>query len=198
MITLYDFPLSGHCHRVRLFLSLIGLEYQRVELDLLNGEHKQKPYIDINPLGLVPSLIDDDFVLRDSNAILLYLAKKYAPDWYSDDVQTASTIQQWLAKEASQAPADARLVTVFGANKDHQAAIEQSHAVLKIYDAQLAENDWLAANKPTIADVSAYSYIAHAPEGKVDLDNYPNVLAWLHRVENLPNFVGMQKTPVAA
>ena len=94
MITLYDFPLSGHCHRVRLFLSLIGLEYQRIELDLLNGEHKQKPYIDINPLGLVPSLIDDDFVLRDSNAILVYLAKKYAPDWYSDDVQTASAIQQ--------------------------------------------------------------------------------------------------------
>ena len=74
------------------------------------------------------------------------------------------------------------------------AAILGPDDVLKVIDHELANTPWLAGGEPTIADVAAYSYIAHAPEGNVSLDDYANIRAWLARVEALPGFVGMPRT----
>lgn len=91
-------------------------------------------------------------------------------------------------------PAAARLVTVFGAQLNHKSAIDIAHFVLKVLESHLQERDWLATQQPTIADIANYAYIAHAPEGNVSLQEYPNVRAWLKRIENLPGFVPMQRT----
>ncbi len=72
--------------------------------------------------------------------------------------------------------------------------ITRAHNLLKVMDIELGKTPYLAGNEPTIADVSAYSYIAHAPEGNVSLDDYGNVRAWLARIEALPGFVGMPRT----
>ena len=72
--------------------------------------------------------------------------------------------------------------------------ISRSHDLLKVVDQELANSEFLVGNQPTIADVAAYSYIAHAPEGNVSLDDYANVRAWLARIEALPGFVGMPRT----
>jgi glutathione S-transferase len=83
---------------------------------------------------------------------------------------------------------------VFGAPYDAEEAITRAHDLLKVMDHELADNPWLAGTEPTIADVAAYSYIAHAPEGNVSLEAYANVRAWLARVEALPGFVPMPRT----
>ena len=194
MIKLYDFVLSGHAHRVRLMLSLLKLEHETIGLDLVNGEHKGEQYKELSPFGLVPVLDDDGFIVRDSNAILVYLASKYGQEWLPQDPETLARIHEWLAKEASNAPGSARLVTVFGRDLDQQKMIEESHELLAIMDNQLDSHDWLAAPHATIADVSVYSYIYLAPEGGVSLDKYSNVLKWLARVEALPGFLAMPRT----
>jgi glutathione S-transferase len=197
MIKLYDFPLSGHGHRARLLLSLLNVEYENINVDLRKGEQKAPEFLELNPFGQIPVLVDGDVVIRDSNAILVYLAAKYGPEWNPVDPESAADIQAWLTtatKDISGGPGAARLVTIFGAPLDHAKLIEQSHTLLKQIDAHLIHHKWLAIDRPTIADVSAYSYIARAPEGDVSLDAYPNVRLWLARVEDLAGFVGM---PVA-
>ena len=200
MITLYDFPLSGHAHRVRLMLSLLGLEHTLVEVDLRQGEQKSDEFLQLNPFGVVPVLVDGDVVLRESTAILSYLALTYGPEWLPTEPAALAEVQTWLAtanKDIVTGPGAARLVTVFGANLDHEALIANSHTLLALIDAHLEGRTWLALDRPTIADVAAYSYIAHAPEGHVLLDNYGNVRRWLAAVEQLPRFVGMPATEVA-
>lgn len=198
MIKLYDFPLSGHGHRARLFLSLLNVEYENITVDLRKGEQKETEFLKLNPFGQIPVLVDGDVVIRDSNAILVYLSAKYAREWNPTDPASAADIQAWLTtatKEISGGPGAARLVTVFGAPLDHAKLIEQSHGILRQIDEHLAHRNWLALDRPTIADVSAYSYVARAPEGDVSLDTYPNVQAWLTRIEHLPGFVNMPLAP---
>ncbi|NKX42061.1 adenylosuccinate synthase, partial [Rhodobacteraceae bacterium R_SAG2] len=88
-------------------------------------------------------------------------------------------------------PCSARLVTLFGAQLDHAAAIAKSHDLFKLMETHLNGRNWLAAETITIADIAGYSYIAHAPEGGVDLAPYPNLRAWLNRIEAEDNFVPM-------
>lgn len=200
MITLYDFPLSGHAHRVRLMLSLLQLDYERVHVDLAAGEQKHPDFLALNPFGVVPVLVDGDLVLRESTAILTYLARRYGNEWLPADPAGQAEVQAWLAtanKEIATGPGAARLVTVFGADLDHAALVDRSHALLALVDAHLGGRDWLAVDRPTIADIAAYSYIAHAPEGHVELEAYGNIRRWLDNVEQLQGFVAMPKTDVA-
>ena len=198
---LYHFPLSGHAHRARLFLSLIGADVEVIDVDLANGEHKQPDYLKLNRFGQVPVLVDGDTVVADSNAILVYAAKKFGrTDWLPEAPAAAAAIQRWLSVAAGQiafGPAAARLITVFGAGFNADEVISRAHAVLAVINAELEGRSWIASlDKPSIADVALYSYVARAPEGNVDLSGYPEVNAWLDRIEALPGFVPFQQTPV--
>ncbi|GAA3927697.1 glutathione S-transferase family protein [Luteimonas lutimaris] len=199
-IRLYRHPLSGHSHRAQLLLALIGLETELIDVDLKNSAHKQAGFLRLNSFGQVPVLDDDGLVVADSNAILVYIAKKYGGgEWLPDDPEGAARVQRWLSVAAGQiasGPAAARLVTVFGASHDADQLIARSHALLNVIDGELQEREFLAGDRPTVADVAAYSYIAHAPEGNVALDAYANVIVWLARIEQLPGFVAMQPTRV--
>ncbi len=201
---LYYHPLSGHAHRVHLFLSLIDVAHELVPVDLAAGAHKAPEFLELNRFGQVPVLDDGGTIVSDSNAILVYLAKKYRrTDWLPEEPEAAASVQRWLSVAAGQiafGPAAARLVTLFGAKFDAEEVIGRAHAVLTVIDAELADSDWIAAPHPTIADVALYSYIARAPEGNVDLSAYRNVQAWLARIEALPGFVAFRKsrTGVAA
>lgn len=198
MIKLYRHSLSGHAHRIELMLSLLGLEYELVDVDLLAGEQKQPDFIAKNPFGQVPVLEDGDVTLWDSNAILIYLARTYDNGrWLPLDPVEEARVTPWLSIAAGKiafGPATARLVTVFGAGLDHQRAIDIANGLFEVLDQLLKEQSFLAGDAPTIADVAGYSYIAHAPEGNVSLDPFPNVKAWLARIETLEGFVPMQQT----
>jgi len=199
MIKLYDFPLSGHAHRVRLMLSLLHLEYETVHVKLDQDEHLDKAYKKINPFQQVPVLDDNGFIIRDSVAILCYLANEYGPQWYAEDSKSIARIQEWLAiatKEIAAAPARARLVNVFGAKLDHKTLITQSHKLLNTINKHLENRQWLALDKVSIADIAAYTYIAHAPEGDVSLLPYHHINSWLTRIEKLPGFIAMDKSSI--
>ena len=197
-IKLYNFPRSGHAHRVELMLSLLQLPTELIFVDLAKGEHKQPAFLALNAFGQVPVIDDEGVVLADSNAILVYLAQQYGNGrWLPEDPVGAANVQRWLSVAAGPiafGPARARLITVFGAPYNAEEVIAYAHTVLKVIDHELADTTYLVGTEPTIADVAAYSYIAHAPEGNVSLDEYPNIRAWLARIEALPGFVGMPRT----
>lgn len=197
-ITLYRHVLSGHCHRAQLFLSLLGLPHTLVDVDLVQGEHKQPAFLARNVFGQVPVIDDGGTLVADSNAILVYLAMTYGGGrWWPTEPRRMAEIQRWLSIAAgplAAGPAAARLVNVFGAKLDAPALIERSHALLRVVDGVLQSSPFLAAAEPTLADIALYSYVAHAPEGGVDLADYPRVRAWLGRLEALPGFVPMART----
>ncbi|ATB64284.1 glutathione S-transferase family protein [Pseudomonas mosselii] len=199
-IKLYNFPKSGHAHRIELMLSLLELPTELVFVDLAKGEHKQPEFLALNPFGQVPVIDDNGIVIADSNAILVYLAKAYGGErWLPADPVGAARVQRWLSVAAGPlafGPAAARLVTVFGASFNTDEVIGRAHTLLKVIDAELAKGPFLVGDQATIADIANYSYIAHAPEGNVSLEPYPNVRAWLARIEALPGFVPMPRTVI--
>ncbi|MDZ5109768.1 glutathione S-transferase family protein [Pseudomonas putida] len=199
-IKLYNFPKSGHAHRIELMLSLLKLPTELVFVDLAKGAHKQPDFLALNPFGQVPVIDDNGTVIADSNAILVYLAKKYDNGtWLPEEPAAAARVQRWLSIAAGPlafGPAAARLVTVFGASFNTDEVITRAHTLLKVIDAELAKAPFLAGSTPTIADIANYSYIAHAPEGNVSMEPYANVRSWLARVEALPGFVPMPRTVI--
>ncbi|KRB60586.1 glutathione S-transferase [Rhizobium sp. Root708] len=196
---LYHYPLSGHAHRAVLFLSLLGVKADLVEVDIPNGGHKAPDYLKLNPFGQVPVLDDEGVVVNDSNAILVYVATKLnRKDWLPDDLPSIAKVQKWLsvaAGEIAYGPCAARLITVFGADFRADEVIARAHRILKLIESELTEHGFIVGNRPTIADVALYSYIANAPEGNVDLKPYPEVRHWLARIEALPGFVAFTSTP---
>lgn len=202
-IRLYHYPLSGHSHRVQLFLSLLGLPFEVVDVDLRQGQQKQPEFLARNVFGQVPVIEDGDVTLADSNAILVYLATKYDDSgrWLPRDPAAAGEVQRWLSVAAGllvQGPGAARLVTVFGASFDHDRAKAVAARLYGVLDPYLATRDVLVGTAPTIADIALYTYTVVAPEGGVSLDPYPHVRAWLSRIEALPGFVPMTRSAVAA
>lgn len=200
-IKLYQHPLSGHSHRVQLMLSLLGLPTQSILVDLKHGAHKTADFLNVfNTFGQVPVIDDKGLILADSNAILVYLATRYGEGrWLPADPVGQAKVQRWLSVAAGQlhaGPASARLVLVFGAALDLDAAVSRSHVMLRLVEHELGLSRFIAGAEPTIADVALYTYIAHAPEGNVSLADYPHVRAWLASIEALPGFVGMTRTAV--
>ena len=201
-IRLYRHALSGHAHRVQLMLSLLDLPFETIDVDLVAGEHKSAAFLARNPFGQVPVIEDGDFTLGDSNAILVYLALTCDARrrWLPADARTQALAQRWLSVAAgplASGPAAARAARLFRRPHNPQCAVIADQ-LFGVMEGQLAGRSWLAADHATIADVAMYSYTAHAPEGGITLEPWPQVRAWLQRVEALPGFVGMQASPLPA
>lgn len=198
-IRIHSFPLSGHAHRVVLFASLAKIPHEIINVDLAAAAHKQPPFLALNPQGQVPVIEDADQVITDSNAILVYLAKAYAPDYLPEDPVQAAEVQKvltWCAGDMIFGPASARLITVFGAKKDFETCKSVAEGLFAKLDAHLEGRDFLVGDRLTIADVALYPYAAHAPEGNISLAPYPNLRRLLDRIEALEGFVPMPATPV--
>ncbi|HJS05665.1 MAG TPA: glutathione S-transferase [Variovorax sp.] len=201
-ITVYNSSISGHCHRVRLFLSLLGQPFETVEVDLRAGEQRRPDFLRRNAFGQVPVIEDGEVTLADSNAILLYLNERYASDparWMPRDALGAARVQRWLSVAAgplAQGPSMARVIVLFGLAADPSDVIARSHNLLRVMEAELAQQPFLAGDSVTLADIANYSYVAHVPEGNVSLAPYPQVRQWLRRIEALPGFVPMVASPI--
>ena len=127
-IRLFRSALSGHCHRVELFLSLLGLPFELVDVDLAAGAHKRPDFLAMNPFGQVPVIEDGEVTLADSNAILVYLVRRYAADveqWSPSDPPAAAYVQRWLSVAAGLlafGPAYARVIQLFKSPASHNEA----------------------------------------------------------------------------
>ncbi len=174
----------------------MNIDYDEIIVDLLNGEHKTPEFLALNPRGQVPVLVDGDVTIYDSQAILVYLVNKYSggEKWLPMDPVGRARVMQWLsfaANEVHHGPFLARLHFLLGVPLDLALAQERSHAALRILDDHLAKNTWLVADHPTIADIAVFPYVGLVREGKVSLDGYPHVLAWIDRIRALPGYVAM-------
>jgi glutathione S-transferase len=199
-IKLYSYPVSGHGHRVQLFLSLLTLPFELINVDLAQGAHKAPDFLRLNAFGQVPVIQDGDVTVADSNAILVYLAIRYSDGkWLPRDPPGAAAVQRWLSVAAGQlafGPAAARLVNLVKAPFNPAEVQGRASVLLGLMDSELQKAPFLAGAAPTIADIANFSYTSLAPEGGVSLAPYPHVRAWLARIEALPNFVAMVKTPI--
>jgi glutathione S-transferase len=201
-IKLYRYALSGHSHRVELFLSLLGLPVELINVNLAAGEQKTPAFLQMNAFGQVPVIQDGDVTLADANAILVYLSSRYAAnaqDWLPGDPVRAAAVQRWLSVAAGPlmfGPALARMIAVFKRPLNPEEAIERAKQLFTVMDATLQSSDFLTGPTPTIADIANYSYTAHAPEGGISLEPYPHLRRWLAWIEALPGFVPMVKTPI--
>lgn len=192
---LYDLELSGNCYKVRLLCSLIGVPLDIVPVDFLAGEHKKAPLIDLNPFGEIPIFQDGEVVLRDSQAILIYIARKWGGEqWLPNDPEGLGRVCEWLMtaeNEIARGPNDARLHDKFGYDLDVGLAREKAQRVLGLTEAHLAQRQWLALGHPTIADIACMPYVALGHEGGVPLADYPEIRNWIRRIKELPGFIGM-------
>jgi glutathione S-transferase len=198
-IVLHGTELSGHAHRVALLLRMLGLPYRFVAAP---PEVRRTPeFLKLNPLGQIPVLEDGPLVLADSNAIMVYLVRRYAPGspWLPEEPAAAAQVQRWLSIAAGEVMwgcAVARAIKHFNAPWDHGQAVRIADRLLRFMEQHLAGRTYLAAEHPTLADLACYSYVAHVPEGGVPLEPYPSVRAWLARVEALPQFVPLPDLPI--
>ena len=202
---LYEHPESGNSHKVRLLLSFLGLEYESVVIDLMADEQHQAPFLAVNPRGEVPVLVDDDVTLRDSMAILVYLATQHDErrHWLPEDSADTASVMEWLAFAASWIQFGvftARALVSFGISGNgmphtFSGNVEEARlrgtTSLTIMEQQLSGRDWLCGETPTIADVACFPYIALAPMGDISLEPYPAVQAWIARFKKLPGYLTM-------
>ncbi|NER84136.1 MAG: glutathione S-transferase [Leptolyngbya sp. SIO1D8] len=205
MIQLYGHEMSGNTYKVKLFLAMLGQDYEWIKVDLMAGAHKQPEFLALNPFGQVPVLVDGEVVLADAQAILVYLARQYGGEaWLPTEALPLAQVMRWLsttAGEIRQGPESTRLYHLFKVASINLERAEQRAAfILAQLNDHLANLDWLELGRPTIADVAVFPYVALAGDGKIDLSRYPHVLAWIERVKHLPNFVGMRSidTPTPA
>jgi glutathione S-transferase len=197
---LYDAPPSGNCQKARMMLSFLGLDYEKVLISLPNGDQKSPEHLARHPLGKVPVLEDGDVTVWDSQAILVYLARKYdkAGTWLPSDPVNQAHVTQWLsfaAKEMWDGPATARAIPKFKRDGDHPGAQALARAAFQVLEDHLADRDWLVGAGPTIADIAVYPYTGLVWEGQVDLAPYTALTAWMRRIEALPGYTGMDGLP---
>lgn len=195
MITLYDAPLSGNCHKVRMLRSFLSLPYQLRPVDLAGGEQRSAEYLQLNPFSQVPVLDDGGLIIRDSQAILVYLAKRYGGEaWWPDEPYRLAQITAWLSTAANEifhGPALLRVHHKFGRAIDVAKARQTADKVLGIVDSHLESHDWLVGERVSIADLAIYPYLALAPEGGIEIGAYPNIVTWFQRLRAMPGYVGM-------
>jgi glutathione S-transferase len=198
-IKFYTFPVSGHSHRVELLLSMLELPFERIDVDLRAREQKSTAFLARNPFGQVPTIEDGDVALGDSNSILVYLAKRYDPSgrWLPEDPVGAARVQRWFSVAAGElynGPVSARGYALF---RNKAVPGEVSDAATRLFtllEQHLSARPFLTGAQPTLADIAIYSYTALANEGRLTLDPYPNVRAWLARFEALPGFVPVRRS----
>lgn len=197
MITHYGNPISGNAHKVYNFLNILGVPFENKDVDLGAGEHKSPDFLALNKLGQIPVMTDDDIVLRDSVAILTYLARQYdaSNQWLPTDSYQLALVQQWLSVSVNEirgGPAMIRAIKLFGMSDDTAPVIEKTEKLFnELFEPHLKNNDWLVGDDPTIADIACYSYIARVDDGDFSLEPYSALRGWLSRVEAIKGFAPM-------
>ena len=200
MMKLYDYILSPSCYKVRLMAALTGVGLDLRAVDFHPGlEHRGPELLALNPAGSIPILQDGDLLLTESSAMLVYLAAKAGPGWLAgSDPEEAARVQQWLSFSGrlTASLGGARLHEMLLRPGDIDALQAQGVAALRELELGLVEQAerggrFLAADRPTVADIACFPYVALAPDGGVPLDPYPAIRLWSRRLRSLPGFIEM-------
>ncbi len=199
MYTLYGMTGSGNCYKPALLMQQLGIPYRWVEVDLIHGATRTPEFLARNPNGKVPLLaLDDGRLLSESNAMLCYLAEG-SPLLPSERWQRAQVMQWLFFEQYSHEPAIATVrfwIHYLGQGEALRDKIRETqskgYAALGVLEQQLRKTAFLAGNDYTIADIALYAYTHVAHQGGYRLSAFPQVEAWLRRVERQPGYVAMQ------
>lgn len=198
MYKVYGDYNSGNCYKVKLMLSLLGVPYEWVAVDILKGETRTPAFLQKNPNGKIPVLeLDDGTCLWESNAILNFLAEGSA--YLPTEARLRTQVLQWqFFEQYSHEPsiAVARFIQFYlglpaGRREEHQLKLQEGHRALAVMEQQLERTPFLVGNDFSIADITLYAYTHVAHQGGFDLTAYPAIGHWLTRVQAQPGYVGM-------
>jgi glutathione S-transferase len=199
---LYDLERSGNCYKIRLFLSILGLEYDKKTVDAAGGELQSEAFLALNPNGLVPVLVDGGTTIYDSAAILTWLALNHGGErWLPLDPLGLGRVIRWLTFEQAEgryglARARAQvleLVTPLTASGTLAESLALTDSALATYEKQLADNPWLAGSEATIADIACYPYIALVPDAGISLEPFTAIRRWMDAIEHLPGYIAVPR-----
>ncbi len=202
MIRLYDYLASGNGYKVRLLLHQLGVEFELIEMDNLEGETRTPEFLELNPNGRIPlAQLPDGTCLAESNAMLFYFAEgtPFLPD---DRLDKAKVLQWMFFEQYSHEPniATSRFILHYTEIDDERrAALKQKkplgYAALDVMEQHLKDRRFMVADRYTIADICLYAYTHVADEGGFELSRYPAVNAWLGRVRSEPGHIPIDWRP---
>ncbi len=197
MIQLFATPLSGNAHKVRMALAFLDLSWDERPTDA--AARQSDAFAALTPMRQIPVYLEGDLTLRDSQAILTYLAARHRPgDWGGRTPEERGEIALWLshaANEIANGPAALRLARQFGATIAQDQAQAVAARFLPVIEAHLAQHRWLVGDRLTIADLAASPYLALAGEADIDLARWPAIGEWTDRIAALPGFPAMPGWP---
>jgi glutathione S-transferase len=191
-LVLFENPASGNCFKVRLIFGLLGIDYERRELSVVDRSGREEVLGGLSPSLNVPTVVlEDGRPLGESNAILWYFADgtEYLPD---DPYERAQVLQWMFFEQYKHEPAIAALrfwlsiLDTPPADADVETTRNAGHAALEAMERHLAERAYFVGERLTIADIALYAYTHLAPEGGFDLEPYPATRQWLERVAAEP------------
>jgi glutathione S-transferase len=204
-ITLYNYDLDESSYRARLLLSMLGLSWTTIAVDMFPGNEQEKPpMLALNPLGTLPVLRDGDLVLHGMAAILLYLAKAHDREkhWLPDDAAAFGQVSMWLCFcETALAPAiEARLQALFDTAGDEKALRASARKAFRIMDDHMTTRhfdgkEWFVGDRATLADLVLFPSFALSRDYGVDHDEYPALRRWIRRFRSLKGFHTMPGIP---
>ncbi|MFT5399509.1 MAG: glutathione S-transferase [Gammaproteobacteria bacterium] len=195
---IYGDSYSGNCYKLKLLCSLLSLDYEWVDIDILKGECRTDAFLAINPAGQIPvCILDNGEVLTESNAILYYLAAD-SQFWPADKLAQARVLKWQFYEQYSHEPsiAVARFIMRYlkmpeNRIEEYQSKLKDGYRALDLLERQLAQQLFITGSQFTIADISLYAYTHVAADGGFDLSRYPAIQAWLLRIAALPGYIPM-------
>ena len=189
---LYGHPRSGNAYKSALLLSMTDTVYEFLVVDLPNGGNLDQDFLDVNPLGKIPVLKHGNILLRQSHDILRYVSEQTGK-FGSKGWEEEARIGDWIGYSVdflSYGIARLRFERLF--SNAEQSILEYFKVTadrgLKIIELHLAENNWLACKRPTIADISVYPVMTYLEDAGYCTADFPYINDWMNRFQSLSGF----------
>ena len=188
----YQRTASGNCHKVRLCLSALGLDYEAVDLVL---EQQQEPwFLQLSPAGQIPVLEDQGAAISDSLAIMVYLAEQHdhQAKWLPKEGVAKAKVLSWMGYANS--TIHLGLTRLYGADFFHRPLDRADAEVvalktLALLEQTLSQSAWLCGSEPSLADLAVYPYVERLSLTQLSTAKYPSLEAWVGGIKKAPWYV---------
>ena len=196
---IYGDVRSGNCYKIKLLCSLLGIDHDWIAVDIMQGETRSDSFLALNPNGQIPICVTAaGEVLTQSNAILYFLGNDSS--YWPDDPLAQTRVLEWqFFEQYSHEPgiAVARFIKVYQGmpaerQQEYQERLKTGYRALDVMEQRLHQQNFLATDACTLADISLYAYTHVAAEGGFELSHYPAIRAWIARIQALEHYIGMQ------
>ena len=199
-LRLYDFLPSGNGYKIRLLLTQLGVPFERIDINILEGESRTSEFLDKSPNGKIPVLeIEPNKYLAESNAILIHLAE--GTEFLPYDRFLRAQVFQWLFFEQySHEPfiATSRFwISILKKQKEYQEELkckqQKGYAALQVMENHLHSRSFFVGERYTIADIALFAYTHVADEGGFNLSQFPSICTWLELIKAQPRYIPIIK-----